>query len=96
VYRAIDALLEAGVVHRLESRNAFFACHAVHGDLARQVILACEACTVVVEVDGAAIFDALARAADNAQFRPNRKVVEVTGVCRNCQSSSTAGQEGDV
>jgi Fur family transcriptional regulator, zinc uptake regulator len=30
VYRAIDALLEAGVVHRLESRNAFFACHTPH------------------------------------------------------------------
>ena len=26
VYRAIDALLEAGVIHRLESKNAFFAC----------------------------------------------------------------------
>src|SRR6185295_18379236 len=27
VYRAIDALLAAGMVHRFESRNAFFACH---------------------------------------------------------------------
>ena len=30
VYRAIDALLEAGVIHRLESKNAFFACRR-HG-----------------------------------------------------------------
>ena len=32
VYRAIDALLAAGVIHRLESKNAFFACHAPHAE----------------------------------------------------------------
>ena len=30
VYRALDALLEAGVVHRLESKNAYFACSRLH------------------------------------------------------------------
>ena len=30
VYRALDALLEAGVVHRLESKNAYFACGRLH------------------------------------------------------------------
>ena len=30
VYRALDALLEAGVVHRLESKNAYFACRRLH------------------------------------------------------------------
>ena len=42
VYRAIDALVAAGIVHRFESRNAFFACHAGHEQ--RQLVLACEAC----------------------------------------------------
>jgi Fur family transcriptional regulator, zinc uptake regulator len=39
VYRAIDALVAAGIVHRFESRNAFFACHARHEQ--RQLVLAC-------------------------------------------------------
>ena len=30
IYRALDALLEAGVVHRLESKNAYFACRQLH------------------------------------------------------------------
>ncbi len=30
VYRALDALLDAGVVHRLESKNAYFACGRLH------------------------------------------------------------------
>ena len=42
VYRAIEALVAAGIVHRFESRNAFFACHAGHE--MRQLVLACEAC----------------------------------------------------
>src|SRR5262245_22209716 len=49
VYRAIDALVAAGIVHRFESRNAFFACHAGHDE--RQLVLACEQCGSVAEVD---------------------------------------------
>ena len=37
VYRAIDALLEAGLVHRLESKNAYFACHAPHTGTQRHI-----------------------------------------------------------
>src|SRR5258708_24373014 len=31
VYRAIEALVAAGIVHRFGSRHAFFACPARHG-----------------------------------------------------------------
>lgn len=96
VYRAINSLLEAGVVHRLESRNAFFACHASHGEPSFQVILACEACGLVAEVDGEAIFKALASAAEAAQFKPRRQVVEVTGQCRNCQQSAERSATGSA
>src|ERR1044072_2750267 len=43
VYRAIDALLEAGVIHRLESKNAFFACRRMdHRTGRRPIFLSCE------------------------------------------------------
>ena len=38
VYRAIDALLEAGVIHRLESKNAFFACRRMDHRTGRRPI----------------------------------------------------------
>ena len=57
VYRAIDALVAAGIVHRFESRNAFFACHAGHE--MRQLVLACETCGRVAEVDGDKVFAAI-------------------------------------
>lgn len=96
VYRAVDALLEAGVVHRLESRNAFFACHASHGHDARQVIFACEDCGAVAEVDGTRIFAALADAADRAQFSPTRQIIEVTGCCQHCRAQRRHGAQTEA
>ena len=85
IYRAIDALVAAGIVHRFESRNAFFACHAGHEQ--RQLVLACEECGSVAEVDGAKVFAAIDKTADAAAFAAslNRSaVVEVWGLCANC------------
>ena len=62
VYRAIEALVAAGIVHRFESRNAFFACHAGHE--MRQLVLACEACGRVAEVDADKVFAAIDKSAD--------------------------------
>jgi Fur family zinc uptake transcriptional regulator len=47
VYRALEKLLEAGLIHRLESMNAFVVCcHSRHGQIhPRMTTFAiCEAC----------------------------------------------------
>jgi Fur family transcriptional regulator, zinc uptake regulator len=85
VYRAIDTLVTAGIVHRFESRNAFFACHAGHEQ--RQLVLACEQCGALAEVDGAKVFAAIDTTADAAHFSATSAkgaVVEVWGLCANC------------
>ena len=87
VYRALDSLVAAGVVHRLESRNAFFACHAPHASDRRQVVLACETCGTVVEVPGETIYSGIAGAARAVGFVPERPLVEVLGTCRSCISN---------
>ena len=90
VYRAIDALVAAGIVHRFESRNAFFACHAGHEQ--RQLVLACETCGSVAEVDGATVFSAIDKVAEGAAFRASSAkgaVVEVWGLCANCASGGS-------
>jgi Fur family transcriptional regulator, zinc uptake regulator len=86
IYRAIDALLDAGVIHRLESKNAFFACrrtdHTSKGK--RPIFLSCEKCGAVGEVDGQHIFDQIGEAAKSAKFAPRVKFVEVQGLCPRC------------
>jgi Fur family transcriptional regulator, zinc uptake regulator len=85
VYRAIDALLEAGVIHRLESKNAFFACRRMdHRTGRRPIFLSCENCNAVQEVDSEGIFDTIDRLSRGASFQPRVKFVEVSGLCRDC------------
>jgi Fur family zinc uptake transcriptional regulator len=82
VYRAIDALVSAGIVHRFESRNAFFACRVGHE--MRQLVLACETCGRVAEVDGDKVFAAIDKSAGSAAFAAKGAVVEVWGLCESC------------
>jgi len=84
VYRALDALMEAGVVHRLESKNAFFACRIMHGKGRRQLVMSCEQCGNVDEVDGDIIFETIDKVARKAGFEPRVKFVELSGLCANC------------
>lgn len=87
VYRAIDALMEAGVIHRLESKNAYFACRRPeHGfeKGKRPLILACEKCGTVAEVDSGNIFETIGLMAEAADFEPRVKFVEVSGLCPRC------------
>ena len=84
VYRAIDALVAAGIVHRFESRNAFFACHAGHHMRARHLVLGCETCGRIAEVDGNEAYAAIDKAATSAAFSAKGAVVEVWGLCANC------------
>lgn len=84
VYRAIDALIAAGVVHRLESKNAFFACRRLHGETRRPLILSCERCGTVGEIEGEVVFETINKVARASGFKPRVKFVEVSGICPNC------------
>jgi Fur family transcriptional regulator, zinc uptake regulator len=86
VYRALDALLEAGVVHRLESKNSYFACRRMHKPRTGRppIFLSCEKCGAVQEVDGDEIFRAIDHAADEVQFETRVRFVEVSGTCQEC------------
>ena len=88
VYRALDALLATGVIHRLESRNAFFACHVQHSaDPARnKLFLVCESCGRVAEVGSEGLFGEISSAVESASFLPRRTVAEVSGLCTHCRT----------
>ena len=90
VYRALDSLVAAGMVHRLESRNAFFACHVSHAAGRKQIVLACETCGTIAEVAGDPVFDGITAAAEASSFRPSGVLVEVIGVCGRCQAGAAA------
>src|SRR5712691_4937719 len=74
VYRALNFLRAQGLVHRIESRNAFVACVNNHdsGDLV--VFLICERCGEVGEAPAATVAENLKAAARAAGFAPKAPV----------------------
>lgn len=83
VYRALDFLMEEGLVHRIQSLNAFVGCadptHAHAG-----MFLICGDCGDALEIDDEDLDTSIHRAADRHGFKINRRVVEATGTCPGC------------
>jgi len=80
VYRALDFLVEHGLVHRLESLNAFIGCPHPGGGHASQ-FLVCERCGTATELNDPGVAAAIARSAEALGFEVGRPIVEVRGLC---------------
>jgi Fur family zinc uptake transcriptional regulator len=86
VYRTLDFLCREGLVHRLDSLNAFTGCSdplAAH----RAFFLICRECRNVVEIHDNNLDAALEQVADQAGFAVERAAVELSGCCARCRSS---------
>ena len=70
VYRILDVLQSVGVVHRLESRNAFFACMTEHSAGPETITFVCEGCDRVTESDAPDAFRAIRLATRASGFLP--------------------------
>src|SRR5271166_2985763 len=85
VYRALDFLMANGLVHRIESRNAFLACAHDHDTAAMVAFLICERCGSVGEIPAAPVAQSLNAAARASGFVPKLSVVEIAGTCAHCR-----------
>ena len=88
VYRALEFLRENGLVHRIESRNAFVACVHAHGASDIVVFLLCESCGTVGEASSAEVAAKLRAAARSVGFTPKSPVIEISGICTHCSGNA--------
>jgi Fur family transcriptional regulator, zinc uptake regulator len=86
VYRALDFLLEAGLVHRLASLNAFVLCPHRHDKNDVVVFLICDECKRVEEASSEAIRHDLSDLASRHHFLLKGQVLEMAGQCTACRS----------
>ena len=85
VYRALDFLLEQGLVHKLESLHAYVGCtHPEHPHASQFLI--CDACGEVAEVEDTSVAKSLKAAGKAQGFRTKRPIVELLGTCAQCAS----------
>lgn len=83
IYRALDFLLEQGLIHKVESLNAYIGC-SFSDRRHEQLLLTCVECHEVEERPGELVMEAIAKELQQAEFIMQRKAIEIHGICRRC------------
>ena len=83
VYRALEFLMAQGLVHRIDSLNAFIGCPQPDRRHSAQFLI-CAACGEVSELHAASIERAVAEQAADSGFALSRKIIELHGRCPRC------------
>ena len=86
IYRALDFLMEAGLVHKIESLNAFIACLQAEVQH-KSVILICDQCKNAYEIDATPVYESLFSLSEKVQFKPQCLTLELHGLCASCQKT---------
>ncbi len=89
VYRALEFLQEQGLVHRVESLNAFVGC-PLPDEHHRGQLLLCRACGDAVELVEEQGMNALQRSAEAMGFKVESFTVELSGLCPICRKGEAA------
>ena len=87
-YRALEKLMELGLVHRLESLNAFVACQqrtCDHQSKKTIMFTICEICGSVQELVNNGLEHLVRSLEKDIDFLTNRSVIELKGICSTCR-----------
>ena len=80
IYRTLEFLIAAGVVLKLESKNAFELC-LNHKTGHSHLMMICDACGDVREIEAPALSKTLTNTAKKYGHRLKHHVIELHGVC---------------
>jgi Fur family zinc uptake transcriptional regulator len=86
VYRALDFLLEHGLIHKIESRNAFVGCPRPGHESAGPILI-CFQCGRAAEIEGESIVSAIRESASRQGFTPKSSTIEIEGLCPACKGA---------
>lgn len=86
VYRALDFLQEQGLVHKIESLNAYVGCGNPEESHSGQFFI-CHDCGSVAELDDADIRGLIAKKANRIGFKIDDEMVEIKGHCQECREA---------
>lgn len=83
VYRALDFLQEEGLVHKIESLNAYVGC-GKPGHMGSGQFLICSDCGEVAELADTELVKLIRNKAEQIGFAIEEQVVEIKGHCAQC------------
>lgn len=83
VYRALEFLLAQGLIHRIESLNAYIGCpwpESIH----QSCLLICTRCKNVEEIKITQLSDVIHTQLHQLGFHATQQIFEIQGLCKNC------------
>jgi len=83
VYRILDLFVTSNLARRVESANAYVA-NSHPGCLHDCIFLVCDNCGQATHIDDDHLTDSVRSAARKAGFAAQRPVIEVRGLCADC------------
>jgi Fur family zinc uptake transcriptional regulator len=84
VYRALEFLLEQGLIHKLERLSAFVGCIAADDHNHAAQFFICRTCGKVTELEDHELAHALEHAARRLGFTLGKATIEAEGQCADC------------
>lgn len=94
VYRALDFLIEQGLVHKIGRINQFVACRHESHDLPG-LFLVCPHCGKVSELHDSVLMQSLLRSIARAGHALDCQEVEVSSTCPDCRATGPSTQGSD-
>jgi Fur family transcriptional regulator, zinc uptake regulator len=88
VYRALEFLMENGLVHRIASLNAYIGCAHMGAEHHAAQFLICRSCGITAELESASLKRALDQAVSERGFAIDSQIVEISGVCPHCREAA--------
>ncbi len=93
VYRALEFLLDLGLIHRINSLNAYIGCtsphshqsSSQHSNQQSNYFFICSECHNTQEVIDSSLSVQIDKAAKEINFSSKQQWLEVTGLCKQCQ-----------
>ncbi len=86
VYRALDFLLQNGLVHRLATLNAYTSCHQPDRHHGAQFLI-CTRCHRVRELGSPELSEHIRTEASRQGFSAASEIVEIQGQCNHCRDA---------
>ncbi|TAL88442.1 MAG: transcriptional repressor [Candidimonas sp.] len=87
VYRALDFLVEEGLIHRLDAINAWAACLDAAGT-PHDLLVVCTGCGAVAELSDPALSLQLAQKVADAGFTLSGHETELRALCQQCRGQT--------
>ena len=86
IYRALDKLIEAGKIHKIESKNAFVACKNANCEVSKATAFSiCESCEKVEELNDLKLSKYLSSYSDKTGMKYKKYNLEFFGLCKKCK-----------